>query len=516
MAANSIKIIDRVFIGAFVHSLAFSQLELCPLGAIGIDTIGRIVFVRRCPDITTTTQASYVRQISQEYPNATLKVLSEMQFLIPGFIDCHTHAPQYVNTGLGLDLPLLDWLHKYTFPREQEFSNIAMAQRVYPATVRRLLSYGTTTACYYGTIHLEANKYLVDVCERMGQRAFIGKVNMDRNSPPELTEPTQQSIDETRAFIEYTKKKSSLVTPVITPRFAPSCTPELLKALGQLAQEFSIPVQTHLSENLAEMEWVRALFPSCRTYTEVYDIFHLLTSRCLLGHGIHLAPSECALLKQRGAGVVHCPNSNFSIVSGVCRVRWLVQKQGVKVGLGTDVSGGYHPSMLDAVKSAILASKVLFLSQQHQQPDQPTTETKSLANEEDRVGRLGDVDRVPLTTAEAFYLATLGGAELLGIQETVGSFAPGKEFDAVLVDLKQLAHTFSSEPEDPVTHPHHHAERHASALKKHGEHLENNIDVWHHDDLASMFDRFIYLGDDRNVVKVWVRGKLVKATKSED
>lgn len=159
-------------------------------------------------------------------------------------IDTHTHAPQYVNSGIGLDMPLLDWLQCYTFPRETEFQDPNVADWIYPAAVRRHLSFGTTTCCYYGTIHLEANKRLVDIIEHLGQRAFIGKVNMDRHSPPGLTEETQQSIEETKAFVEYVQaKKNSTLVPIITPRFAPSCSSECMKALSELAKLKHIPIQ---------------------------------------------------------------------------------------------------------------------------------------------------------------------------------------------------------------------------------------------------------------------------------
>lgn len=158
-----------------------------------------------------------------------------------------------MNVGLGLDLPLLDWLQAYTFPRESEFNSVELADKVYSACVRRHISLGSTTCCYYGTIHLDATKRLVDICERFGQRALVGKVNMDRNSPDALTEKTEQSLKDTRRFVEYVKgKQSGLLTPVITPRFAPSCTPRLLQGLGDLAKEFTVPIQSHLSENTKE------------------------------------------------------------------------------------------------------------------------------------------------------------------------------------------------------------------------------------------------------------------------
>ena len=163
-------------------------------------------------------------------------------------MDTHTHAPQYVNAGLGLDLPLLDWLHRYTFPRESEFKDPKVAERIYPAAVRRHLMFGSTTCCYYGTVHLEATQRLVDIVEHIGQRAFIGKVNMDRNSPESLLESTRQSIDDTVRFVEYCKSKHNpLIVPILTPRFAPSCSEQCMVALAELARTENLPIQVPLT-----------------------------------------------------------------------------------------------------------------------------------------------------------------------------------------------------------------------------------------------------------------------------
>ena len=257
--------------------------------------------------------------------------LTPSQFLLPGLIDTHIHAPQFPNAGLALDLTLLDWLEKYTFPTEEGLSCPERASEVYRRCVSSTLASGTTTACYFATIHTEASLDLADICRDLGQRAFIGKVCMDRNSPETYSEETRQSVEATRTFVNsLLELDSELVRPIITPRFVPSCSRELMGELASLASSLQLPVQTHLAENLPEIAWVRSLEPDCQTYTEVYQRSGLLGPRTILAHCCHLSQSEVEMIREEGAGVSHCPNSNFSLKSGVCDVRRL-QKAGVKV-----------------------------------------------------------------------------------------------------------------------------------------------------------------------------------------
>jgi guanine deaminase len=222
------------------------------------------------------------------------------------------------------------------------------------------------------------------------------------------------------------------------------------------------------------IEWVLELFPNSKNYASIYDKFGLLTDKTIMAHCIYLNAEEKQLLRERAVGVSHCPNSNFSISSGICHVRDLL-KNGIKVGLGTDVSGGHHPSMLDAIRSAIMASKVLQI--QYQQLPDKDSEKAALFE--------------PLTVAEAFYLATKGSASISGLDGVVGDFAIGRKFDAILVDMKQLYQLIESSDSNGgkwmgIDH-------HVQALADHGEHLSNNIDLWHHDDLRTAFERFIYV-----------------------
>ena len=380
--------------------------------------------------------------------------MGENQFLIPGLVDTHIHAPQYVFTGTGYDRTLLDWLTTYTFPREAEFASEQIAKDSYTMAVDRSLKSGTTTACYYGTIHVEATKILADIITAFGQRAFIGKVNMDTNSPDFYIERNaQESLNATKLVIDYiTSLKNPLITPVITPRFVPSCTSELLLELGQLAKSKNLPIQSHLSETLSEIQWVQELFPKSSSYSEIYDVHGLLNDQTIMAHCVHLSKDERELLLLRNVGISHCAASNFCLSSGVLNVKRLFNQGFKKIGLGTDVAGGYSPSILESIRQSITASKVVHI------------QSRDSKNEIE-----------PLSLAEAFYMATLGGASVLNLESKIGNFKVGKSLDAILVDMDSCRpiHTFV------------------------------------HDTLADKFEKFIYLGDDRHMKDIFVNGQSI-------
>ncbi|CAJ0758659.1 16810_t:CDS:2 [Entrophospora sp. SA101] len=372
--------------------------------------------------------------------------LTKKQFLMPGFVDTHTHAPQYPNAGTGMDLPLLEWLKKYTFPLEKSYSSMDFTKKIYPIVVSHLLRNGTTTAVYYATIHLEASKYLVDVINQKGQRAFVGKINMDRNSPIDyIEENVESSIKDTEHFVEY-----------------------VLNSIGTLAKKYDIPIQSHLSENTAELEFVKKLFPHIKNYTAVYDHYGLLNHQAIMAHGIHLSSEERKLLRQRKVGISHCPNSNFALRSGVCNVRQLLN-DGIKVGLGTDISGGHAKSMLDAIRSASTASRVIHMASSEKEDEEYDDNDNSISAYSS------------LTLSELTYLATMGGAELVNLQNVIGNFIIGKEFDALWVDPEA-----KNSPLD----------------------IFDNID----DALERIFEKFIFLGDERNLKAVFVKGRRVSGT----
>jgi len=357
----------------------------------------------------------------------------------------------------------LNWLEKYTFPRESDYQDTDYALHAYLRSVSRSLRCGTTTACYFATIHSNSSKILAECVEKIGQRAFIGKVSMDRNAPDYYKENSAETaIQDARDFaMSIINKNNPLITPILTPRFVPTCSWELMTGLSSLAKELHLPIQSHLSENLKEIEWVKNLHPEAENYTDVYYKTGLLTSRTIMAHGIYLDENEINLLKLSGTGISHCPNSNFSIQSGVLNVRRLLQ-QGIKVGLGTDVAGGYSPSILDSIRNAIIASKVVAMS--------PSIRLHQEGHEKDKEDKY-----LPLSLPEVFYLATLGGAYLLGLGDRIGNFEIGKEFDALLIDCS----------------------------------VNDSVPQFPHDNVKSMFEKFVYLGDDRNIVNVFVSGKQI-------
>lgn len=324
--------------------------------------------------------------------------------IIPGFVDLHVHASQYDQIGLGLDLELIDWLNEYTFKLESKFSDVDYAKHVYTKFTDDLVRCGTTRASIFATIHKESTKALMAILAQKGIGAYVGKVNMDQNSADDLCEETEESLKATKEWIEETKGYEK-VKPVITPRFSPACTKQLLKGLGDIALENDLPIQSHVSENKAEVEWVKELFPDCKNYTDTYDVNQLLTpNRTLMAHGIYLTEEECQLFKEKDIFVVHCPDSNMNIKSGIMPIRKYLEL-GLKIGLGSDVGGGSKLSIASAIVSAIQNSKLLSL-------------------------QTGDE---PLKFHEAFYLATKGGGEFFG---KVGSFEKGYAFDALVIDMR--------------------------------------------------------------------------------
>jgi guanine deaminase len=226
-------------------------------------------------------------------------------------------------------------------------------------------------------------------------------------------ESTEQSIQNNIATIQYIKSLDpdySLISPIITPRFAPSCSSDLLYALSALAKEENLPIQTHMSENLAEVSLVKELFPNHDSYAHVYDDHGLLTPRTILAHCVHITAPEIELCAKKGAGIAHCPISNTGLTSGEAKVRWMIEG-GVKVGLGTDCSGGYSSSILECARQASNVSRHVCMKSTFETEDSPE-----------------------LALAEIIYLATMGGARVCSLEDRVGNFIVGKEFDALLID----------------------------------------------------------------------------------
>ncbi|OQD73724.1 hypothetical protein PENDEC_c014G06674 [Penicillium decumbens] len=428
------------------------------------------------------------------------------EFFFPGFIDTHIHAPQFPNVGLFGSSTLLDWLEKYTFPVESGFGSKSdpknqdknskdappHALRIYDQVVARTLSHGTTCASYFATIHVPATNALAALCHLRGQRAFIGRVCMDNpDFCPEYyrDQSADDSISATRSTIEYIHTldpNGTLVKPIVTPRFAPTCTRLALEGLGKLVTQYNPPlhIQTHISENTNEVALVKHLFPECPSYASVYDSYNLLTPRTILAHAVHLTADERALIRKRDAKISHCPASNAALGSGIAMVRVMLD-EGITVGLGTDVSGGYSPSILEAARQACLSSRLLGHTTAH-------IKCKSMNGFEKTEGR------EKLSVAETLYLATRGGAAVVDMADEIGGFEEGMFWDAQLIELGGVK-DLGDCPLDVVSN--------GGSLVKPGP--VGNVDLFGAETWEEKIQKWVWSGDDRNTKAVWVSGRLV-------
>ncbi|EFA06106.1 guanine deaminase [Tribolium castaneum] len=431
----------RVILGQIIHCINLNTLSVLDNGFVLIGIDGKIKATGNASDLESAKkQLNFTR-----LETITLK---KKQILLPGFIDTHIHAPQYPNAGLGYDKPLLEWLDSYTYKLEKKYKDLELSKKVYDAVVRKTLDYGTTTACYFASLYDDSSLILANSVTKFGQRAFVGKVNMTKLAPSDYVETAQESIDNTLKFIRNVRAiNNPLVQPIITPRFALSVDMDVMKKLSLIAKEYNLNIQTHISENKDEVKMVHETYNDL--YASVYHTANLLTPRTVLAHGIHLSEDEMKLLHKTGTSISHCPESNVYLSSGICDVRKLWE-HGINVALGTDVSGGASPSIINAMRSAISASTNLSF-------------TKSKYTK--------------LTYVDVFYMATLGGAKALALDNEIGNFEVGKSFDAVIVDLDI---------------------EHSSA------------DLLSECTPQELLQKLVFLGDDRNVVKVFVNGKIVK------
>ena len=326
--------------------------------------------------------------------------------IIPGMVDLHLHAPQYAYRGTKMDLPLLDWLNSNTFPEEAKYEDMNYAKAAYKNFVEDLKESPTTRAVIFATLHKEATLCLMDLLEKSGLETMVGKVNMDRNSPDYLTEHSaEEALENTRNWLQAIPKDYRHCHPILTPRFTPTCSDALMEGLGKIKKEKGIPLQSHLSENKAEIAWVKELCPDTKNYGESYDRYGLL-QHSVMAHCVHTREDELELLKERECYICHCPQSNTNLQSGVAPVKHFLEK-GAKLGLGTDVAGGANLSMFRAITDAIHVSKL-----------------RSCLLLEDAA----------ITVEEAFYMASLSGGGFFG---KVGSFLAGYEADFLVYERKR-------------------------------------------------------------------------------
>jgi guanine deaminase len=453
---------DRAYLADLLHTPVRGEVELLA------DTL---VTVRKDGTITDVRPAASREALSEIKRFEELGALVRArpgQYLLPGMVDLHVHAPQWPQLGKALDLPLEEWLQTYTFPLEARYADNAFAQREYEDLVASLLANGTTTALYFGTIHLAATQCLADICLRRSQRALIGRVAMDNpeQCPDYYRDPSAASAEfGTREFIRYVRSmpgnEAALVKPVITPRFIPSCTDELLRSLGALAQETGCHVQTHCSESDWEHHYVLNRYGI--TDTAALDRLGLLGRHTVLAHGNFLSDEDLAVVARRGAGIAHCPLSNVYFSDAILPLRHLLVS-GVHVGLGTDIAGGASPSILENARHAVIASRYLESGVEASQP---------------RAQRRHPDSRIDAITA--FWLATAGGGIALDLP--VGVFKPGYQFDALLIDGRSTAGNLRLMPEDSA---------------------------------SDLIQKVIYHGARENVCRVWVANRLVHTTEAAD
>jgi guanine deaminase len=406
---------ERAYLGTALHAPLRGRLEALADTLIVAGGDGTIQGVHR------PGSAAREALIQRFAADGTLLTLREGQYLLPGLVDLHVHAPQWPQLGLALDLPLEEWLQTHTFPLEARYANLEYAEEVYESLVEGLIANGTTTALYYASIHLPATQKLADICLRRRQRALIGRVAMDdpRQCPDYYRDASAAIAEaETRAFIAYVQampgNEAALIRPVITPRFIPSCTDDLLSRLGALAQETGLHVQTHCSES----DWEhRFVLDRCGiTDTAALAKFGLLTPRTVLAHGNFIGDDDIALIARHGAAIAHCPLSNVYFSDAVFPLRRVLER-GVHVGLGTDIAGGGSPSILDNARYAVIASRLLEAGVD------PGTARAQRRRADSRIDAL-----------TAFWLATAGGGEALGMK--LGVFREGFSFDAILIDAR--------------------------------------------------------------------------------
>lgn len=367
--------------------------------------------LRLCPDSWLVCLEGHSAGVFPALPEqyASLPVLDCAGSLVtPGLTDLHVHAPQYALRGQGMDLELLDWLNRYIFPEESRYASLDYADQAYRRFVEDVRRGPNTRACVFATVHRSATIRLMDLLEESGLCAMVGKVNMDRNCPDTIQEASAAaSARSTRDWLERIEGRYRRTRPILTPRFIPSCTDALLGELGKIQRQYGLPVQSHLSESPGEIAWVRELCPGAKSYGDAYyavGLFGGPACPTIMAHCVYSDGEEAGLLREQQVFIAHCPASNTNLSSGIAPVRRFLQ-DGLRVGLGSDVAGGTHTSIFKAMADAIQVSKLRW--------------------------RLVDQSLAPLTVREAFYLGTLGGGAFFG---KVGSFAPGYEFDALVID----------------------------------------------------------------------------------
>lgn len=342
-------------------------------------------------------------EIPQEYKGAPVTDYGR-KLIIPAFSDLHVHASQYVQRGIGMDCLLSDWLNQYTFPQEARFADLSYAGKCYDAFVDDMIRHGTFHANVFATIHREATDYLFSRMEEKGLYGFVGKVNMDCNSPDYLRETTEASLRETEIFLD-THSGSKKVRPILAPRFAPTCSLPLMEGLGVLAKKYHCGVHTHLVESLWEAQEALRLFPGYQSDAEIYERSGLMDhAPSIFAHVIFPGSDDMRILKKHHSVAVHCPDATTNIIAGIMPLARM-QEEGVRIALGSDIAGGHGIAIYRQIARAVQLSKL----KEFYEPEGNKT----------------------ITLTQAFYHATKEAGSVFG---KTGSFEKGYLFNALVID----------------------------------------------------------------------------------
>lgn len=378
----------NIYKGNIISSKSYDELNVIENGYI-VEEDGFIIDV--------------YNNLPDEYKNNEIIDYSD-KLIIPAFSDLHMHAPQYVQRGIGMDCLLFDWLNNYTFPQESNYKDINYAKSVYSKLVADFVRQGSFHLSLFTTLHYDACDLLFKMLDKTGLYAYTGLVNMDRNTADYYIDTTNDSLDKTERFI-VEHSYSDKVKPIITPRFAPTCTKELLIGLGQLSEKYNIGVQTHLVESKAEAAWAKELFPEYESDGEIYEKCGLLNNDGpkIFAHVIFPTEIEERILKEYNGISVHCPDATSNVIAGIMPLSDM-NKKGLKISLGSDVGGGHYLGIYTQIARAINISKI-----------------KSFYEE--------GYEKVNL--ANAFYLATVNGGSIF---DKVGKLEKGYRFNALVID----------------------------------------------------------------------------------
>ncbi|MEH7308206.1 guanine deaminase [Neobacillus drentensis] len=443
----------QVFQGTAFSSKSPKEVKLLKDNLFCINENGMI------EKVVSPEEADYQPLLDAYQEKENFHRLAAGQYFLPGFVDLHVHAPQWAQAGTALDIPLYDWLNTYTFPLESKFSDLDFAKDVYQDVVSTLLANGTTTALYFATVHKEASLLLAEICAEKGQRGLVGKVVMDnpeQNPDYYRDADSQTALADTEEFIlavnKLAKSAKQGVYPVVTPRFIPSCTDNALKGLGELAAKYDTYVQSHCSESDWEHGYVKNRFGKNDAFA--LHQFGLLGEKSVMAHCNFLTDEDADLFAATGTAVCHCPISNAYFANSVIPIAHLLSK-GVEIGLGTDISGGFSPSLINNIRQAVIVSRMLEDGVNSILP----TEERGVANSR-------------ITINEAFYFATAGGGESLNLP--IGRLEENYAWDVQIID------TSVAYSKLPIYHA--------------------------NENLHDIFQKIMYLVNPENIREVWVQG----------